>query len=113
MQPFKLRPADGQQWFHANIKCQAACPVGTEAFAYVSALAMANMRRPMRLPGGRIRSLYLRSGLRHPASRRAAGVTSTSRFRSAPEAHGNRHHDLGLGHAPGLEQLPSATSRLP
>ena len=39
MQPFKLRPTDGADWFRANIKCQAACPVHTEAFAYVSALA--------------------------------------------------------------------------
>ena len=39
MQPFKLQPTDGTRWFRANIKCQAACPVNTEAFAYVSALA--------------------------------------------------------------------------
>ena len=36
---FKLRPVHGSTWFHDNISCHAACPVGTEAFAYVQALA--------------------------------------------------------------------------
>ena len=85
MQPFKLRPADGARWFHANIKCQAACPVGTEAFAYVSALAegdhesaYAIARRPNPFPFicGRVCATH--------ASRPAGGAISTSRFRFAP-----------------------------
>ena len=39
MEQFKLHAASGAQWFHDNINCHAACPVGTEAFAYVTALA--------------------------------------------------------------------------
>src|SRR5258708_38565812 len=108
MQQFKLRPADGGQWFHANIKCQAACPVGTEAFAYVSALAdgeheaaYAIARRPNPFPFicGRVcahpcEQACRRGDIDEPISIRALKRTATDT------------HDLGLGHAPGLEQLP-------
>ena len=108
MQPFKLRPADGAGWFHANIKCQAACPVGTEAFAYVSALADGEheaaytiARRPNPFPFicGRVcahpcEQACRRGDIDEPISIRALKRTATDT------------HDLGLGHAPGLEQLP-------
>ena len=65
MKSFKLQTTRGHQWFHDNISCHAACPVGTEAFAYVAALAerdhesaYAIARRPNPFP------LCLRPGVR-------------------------------------------------
>ncbi len=39
MDPFKLKPTEGAKWFRDNISCLSACPVGTEAYKYVIALA--------------------------------------------------------------------------
>ncbi len=108
MQPFKLRPTDGSRWFGANIKCQAACPVGTEAFAYVSALAEGDhesaytiARRPNPFPFicGRVcahpcEQACRRGDIDEPISIRALKRTATDT------------HDMRLGHAPGLEQSP-------
>ena len=85
MKLFKLQTTRGHQWFHDNISCHAACPVGTEAFAYVAALAerdheaaYAIARRPNPFPYvcGRVCAI--------PARRRAAAVRSTSPFPSGP-----------------------------
>jgi NADPH-dependent glutamate synthase beta subunit-like oxidoreductase len=108
MEPFKLRPTDGARWFHANIKCQAACPVGTEAFAYVSALAeedhesaytIARRPNPFAFTCGRVcghpcEQACRRGDIDEPISIRALKRTATD------------SHDPRLGYAPGLEQLP-------
>ncbi len=108
MQPFKLQPTDGTRWFRANIKCQAACPVNTEAFAYVSALAEGDheaaytiARRPNPFPFicGRVcahpcEQACRRGDIDEPISIRALKRTATD------------SHDLKLGHSPGLDQLP-------
>jgi NADPH-dependent glutamate synthase beta subunit-like oxidoreductase len=108
MQPFKLRSTDSAEWFRANIKCQAACPVHTEAFAYVSALAegdheeaYAIARRPNPFPFicGRVcahpcEQACRRGDIDEPISIRALKRVATD------------SHDMRLGHAAGLEQLP-------
>jgi formate dehydrogenase beta subunit len=108
MEPFKLQKMDGAQWFHDNISCHAACPVGTEAFAYVQALAQGDhesayaiARRPNPFPFvcGRVcahpcEDACRRGEIDQPISIRALKRTATD------------SHDLRLGHAPGLERLP-------
>ena len=108
MPRFKLQPVAGAAWFHDNVKCHAACPVGTEAFAYVSALAKGDhelaytiARKPNPVPFicGRVcahpcEDSCRRGDIDEPVSIRALKRTATDT------------HDLRLGHAPGLEQLP-------
>ncbi|MGA2259722.1 MAG: FAD-dependent oxidoreductase, partial [Thermoguttaceae bacterium] len=108
MKRFKLHAASGAQWFHDNIKCHAACPVGTEAYAYVTALAEGNhelayaiARRPNPFPFicGRVcahpcEDACRRGDIDEPISIRAMKRTATD------------SHDLSCGHAPGLTQLP-------
>ncbi len=108
MEPFKLRSVDGAKWFHDNVNCHATCPVGTEAFAYVSALAEGNhelaysiARRPNPFPFicGRVcahpcEDACRRGDIDEPISIRALKRTATD------------SHDLRRGHAPGLEKLP-------
>lgn len=108
MEPFKLQVVNGAQWFHDNIKCQAACPVGTEAFRYVSDLAVGDhesaytaARKPNPFPFicGRVcahpcEQACRRGDVDEPISIRALKRTATDA------------HDPRLGYAPGLEQLP-------
>jgi NADPH-dependent glutamate synthase beta subunit-like oxidoreductase len=108
MQQFKLQTADGAAWFHDNIKCHAACPVGTEAFKYVSALALGDhelaytvARQPNPFPFicGRVcahpcEQACRRGDIDEPISIRALKRTATD------------SHDPALGYAPGLGQLP-------
>jgi formate dehydrogenase (NADP+) beta subunit len=108
MKRFRLQAASGAQWFHDNISCHAACPVGTEAFAYVAALAEGNhelaytiARRPNPFPFicGRVcahpcEQACRRGDIDEPISIRALKRTATD------------SHDLSYGHAPGLTQLP-------
>jgi len=109
MGPFKLQATNGAGWFHDNIKCHAACPVGTEAFKYVSALAVGDhelayavARKPNPFPFicGRVcahpcEEACRRGDIDQPISIRALKRTATD------------SHDLRQGgHAPGLEQLP-------
>ncbi len=114
MQPFKLRPTDGAEWFRANIKCQAACPVHTEAFAYVGALAEGNheaaytiARRPNPFPFicGRVcahpcEQACRRGDIDEPISIRALKRAATDT------------HDMRLGHALGLEKSPPREERV-
>jgi len=109
MEPFKLQPVEALKWFHDNVKCHAACPVGTEAFAYVNALAHGDhelaytiARRPNPFPFvcGRVcahpcEDACRRGSIDEPLSIRALKRTATD------------SHDMRLGHAPGLVQLPS------
>jgi NADPH-dependent glutamate synthase beta subunit-like oxidoreductase len=109
MEPFKLQVVDGAQWFHDNISCHAACPVGTEAFAYVTALAekdqelaYAIARRPNPFPYicGRVcahpcEQACRRGDIDEPISIRALKRTATD------------CHDPRLGHGPGLDKLAS------
>ncbi len=108
MKQFKLQPTDGGQWFHDNISCHAACPVGTEAYAYVAALAEGNhelaytiARRPNPFPFicGRVcahpcEDACRRGDIDAPISIRAMKRTATD------------SHNLSRCHAPGLTQLP-------
>ena len=92
MEPFKLKIAEGGAWFHDNIKCHAACPVGTEAFKYVERLGG---RRPRIGIHHRTEAkpvpFHLRSRLlRIPAKMLAAAARSISQSRSALETHGDR-----------------------
>src|SRR5450759_927236 len=107
MKSFKLQTTRGRQWFHDNISCHAACPVGTEAFAYVAALAerdheaaYAIARRPNPFPYvcGRVCAHPCEEACRRgqidlPISIRALKRTATD------------SHDARLGHAPGLTKL--------
>ncbi len=109
MEPFRLQVVDGAQWFHDNISCHAACPVGTEAFAYVTALAekdqelaYAIARRPNPFPYicGRVcahpcEQACRRGDIDEPISIRALKRTATD------------CHDPRLGHGPGLDKLAS------
>lgn len=108
MKRFRLQAVSGAQWFHDNISCHAACPVGTEAFAYVAELAEGNhesaytiARRPNPFPYicGRVcahpcEEACRRGDIDEPISIRALKRTATD------------SHDLSAGHAPGLTQLP-------
>jgi NADPH-dependent glutamate synthase beta subunit-like oxidoreductase len=108
MEPFKLKIAAGGAWFHDNISCHAACPVGTEAFKYVSALAegehesaYSTARRPNPFPFicGRVcahpcEDACRRGRIDQPISIRALKRTATD------------SHDPRLGHAPGLAVAP-------
>ena len=109
MASFKLQATNGLKWFHDNVNCHAACPVGTEAFAYVNALAegdhesaYAIARRPNPFPFvcGRVcahpcEDACRRGEIDEPVSVRALKRTATD------------SHDLRLGHAPGLKRQPA------
>ncbi len=109
MESFRLQSVEGAKWFHDNVNCHAACPVGTEAFEYVSALAEGDhelaytiARRPNPFPFicGRVcahpcEDVCRRGEIDEPISIRALKRTVTDA------------HDLRLGHAPGLEKLPA------
>jgi formate dehydrogenase (NADP+) beta subunit len=106
--PFKLEAVDGSRWFHDNIGCHAACPVGTEAFKYVTALAesdyesayaIARAPNPFPYVCGRLCGHPCEQGCRRgqidePISIRALKRTATD------------SHNPRLGHAHGLRVLP-------
>ena len=108
MESFKLQIVDGAQWFHDNISCHATCPVGTEAFAYVAALAerdhelayaLARTPNPFPYICGRVcahpcEQACRRGDIDEPISIRALKRTATD------------SHDPQLGHGPGLKRLP-------
>ncbi len=108
MESFKLKTTDGVQWFRDNIPCMSACPVHTEAYAYVVALAqrdhelaytIARQPNPFPLVCGRVcghpcEKACRRGTIDDPVSIRALKRTATEL------------HDAELGHAPGLGMLP-------
>ncbi len=108
---FRLEPTDGVRWFRDNIPCMSACPVNTEVYAYVVALAQRDheaaytiARKPNPFPfvcgrvcGHPCEEACRRGTIDEPISIRALKRTATDL------------HDLRLGHAPGLEKLPKRT----
>lgn len=108
MAQFKVQPVDGSEWFRDNIPCQSACPVGTEAYRYVTALARGDhesaytiARRPNpfayvcgRVCGHPCEQACRRGEIDAPISIRAMKRTATD------------FHDLRLGHGHGLGGHP-------
>ncbi len=105
---FKMQAVDGSEWFRDNIPCQSACPVGTEAYRYVTALARRDVESAYAIARGPNPFPYVcgrvcahpceeacrRGEIDEPISIRALKRTATD------------SHDPRLGHAPGLEKLP-------
>ncbi|MFV2070816.1 MAG: hypothetical protein ACC645_27935, partial [Pirellulales bacterium] len=108
MESFRLKSTDGGRWFRDNIPCMSACPVNTEAYAYVVALAdrdpelayaIARKPNPFPLVCGRVcghpcEEACRRGKIDEPISIRALKRTATEL------------HDQQLGHAPDLRLLP-------
>ncbi len=104
---FKVQAVDGSEWFRDNIPCQSACPVSTEAYRYVTALArreiesayaIARGPNPFPFVCGRVcahpcEEACRRGEIDEPISIRALKRTATD------------SHDLRLGHAPGAQKL--------
>ncbi len=112
MERFKLQPTSGVAWFRENIPCMTACPVSTEAYAYVVALAERDpelayeiARRPNPFPYvcGRVcahpcEEACRRGRIDEPISIRALKRVATERHEQRQE------HGQGLGAAARREE---------